>query len=332
MKVFVSGATGFIGTALVRRLVKEGSEVHALYRSKEKAGSIDIPGVSLFKGDILDPGSLDPAMKGCIRAYHTAAFASVWSPDPSLADRLNITGTLNVVGAAIRAGIRRMVVTSTAGVLGPSQDGPVHENSPSPDSFFTSYERSKYKLEQELKNYKSKEIEIVVVNPTRVFGPGVLSESNGVTRMIQSYIKYNWRYLPGNGNQYGNYAFIDDVVDGHILAMERGRDRERYVLGGENLTYRQLFQLVTEYSGIRKRLIGIPLWLMLASASFMLGRARITGKPPLIVPDLVRKFHHNWIVSSDKAVNEIGYRPLPAKEAVAITIDWINSLTQEANE
>ncbi len=139
-KVFVSGATGFIGARLVERLVREGFTVHALYRSEQKAATIQGNGVVLFKGDILDTESLKRAMEGCSKAFHAAAFASTWSKDPSQVHRLNVDGSLNVVRVAADCGLKRVVITSTAGILGPAIDGPVHEDSPPPDHFFTPYE------------------------------------------------------------------------------------------------------------------------------------------------------------------------------------------------
>ncbi len=137
MKVFVSGATGFIGIQLVKRLVESGSIVHALYRSESKADLIRMEGVELYKGDILDMDSLEMAMSNCHQAFHTAAFAGVWAKDPGFIHRLNIDGALNVINVAGKCGIRRVVVTSTAGILGPSDSDPLHENSPPPSSFFT---------------------------------------------------------------------------------------------------------------------------------------------------------------------------------------------------
>jgi farnesol dehydrogenase len=229
-----------------------------------------------------------------------------------------------VVRVAQEAGVRKVVVTSTAGILGPSTHGQtVDENIPPPDSFFSTYESSKYQMEQELKKINPEDIEIVIVNPTRVYGPGLLSVSNGVTKMIKMYLKDNWRYLPGNGYQYGNYVFVEDVVTGLLLAMERGKPGERYILGGENLTYRQLFQLVRENSNIKRKLFPVPLLLMLIFAAVIKSLSRITGRPPLIVPELVRKFNHHWIVSSEKAIREIGYNPVTADKGIGMTVNWI---------
>lgn len=325
MKVFVSGATGFIGIQLVKRLVEEGHTVHALYRSESKAELIRFPAVTLFKGDILDKPSLELAMKGCEEAYHTAAFAGVWAKDPQMVFSLNVNGALNVIEAAGHHLVRRVVVTSTAGILGPSEKEAVNESSPAPSFFFTDYEASKYQLEQKLLGRTETDPEVVVVNPTRVFGPGYLSESNGVTKMIKQYVEGSWRLIPGDGNSSGNYVFVEDVVTGHLLAMKKGMPGERYVLGGENISYNQLFNLVRQASGVRKRLFKIPLSVMLATAHLMKAISKVTGRPPLIVPNLVRKFNHNWIVSSKKAADNLGYHPLNAREAILLTVKWIQN-------
>jgi len=323
MKVFVSGATGYIGIQLVKRLVEDGHTVHALYRSELKADLIRHPDVTLFKGDILDKSSLHRAMEGCEEAYHVAAFAGVWAKDPEIIFRLNVDGALNVIEAAGKQGIRRVVLTSTAGILGPSHKEAVHESSPDPESFFTDYEASKFQLEKQLLGRTDTDPEVVVVNPTRVYGPGYLSESNGVTKMIKQYVEGKWRLIPGNGKSSGNYVYVEDVVSGHLLAMQKGRPGERYVLGGENISYNQLFEFVREASGVRHRLFKIPLWIMLAAAGLMKGLSRLTGHPPLIVPDLVRKFNHNWIVSSQKATDDLGYQATKARTGIQLTVNWI---------
>ncbi len=324
--VCVTGATGFIGIQLVKRLVESGIMVHALYRSESKSGLIRIEGVKLFKGDISSKDSLKRAMAGCQQVYHIAAFAGVWAKDPEIVQQLNVEGTLNVIQAASETGVSRIVVTSTAGILGPSEHNPVNEDTPDPDSFFTQYEESKFIMEQELKKLPATAPEVVVVNPTRVYGPGFLSESNGVTKMIKQYVEGNWKLIPGDGNRSGNYAFVEDVVTGHLLAMEKGKSGERYVLGGENISYNQLFHYTREASGVTKRLYKIPLWLMLSAARMMMMISKLTGNPPMIVPNLVRKFNHNWVVSSDKAIAELGYQPLDAKTGIEKTVRWIESI------
>ena len=328
MKVFVSGATGFIGIQLVKRLLSEGATVHALYRSETKADLIRQPNVILFKGDILDKESLLGALEGCEEAYHAAAFAGVWAKDPEMVVRLNVDGAINVIEAAGSQEVKRVVITSTAGILGPSKKEAVDESSPAPDTFFTDYEASKFRLEQQLLGRSETNPEVVIVNPTRVYGPGYLSESNGVTKMIKQYMEGSWRLIPGDGKSSGNYVFVEDVVSGHLLAMEKGKPGERYVLGGENISYNQFFSILREASGVHKRLFKIPLWAMLTSAGIMQGISRITGRAPLIVPNLTRKFNHNWIVSSEKAIRQLGYQPLKAQEGILQTVQWIENLSK----
>ncbi len=325
MKVFVSGATGFIGIQLVKRLAKDGHTVHALYRSSSKTELIQHHNVRLFKGDILDKVSLDQALAGCEEAYHTAAFAGVWAKDPKMIFQLNVDGALNVIEAAGHQGVRRVVLTSTAGILGSSKNEAVHESSPAPESFFTDYEASKFQLEQQVLRRTETNPEVVIVNPTRVYGPGFLSESNGVTKMIKQYVEGKWRLIPGNGKSSGNYVYVEDVVSGHLLAMQKGRPGERYVLGGENISYNQLFELVREASGIRHRLFKIPLWIMLTAAGVMKIISLLSGRAPLIVPNLVRKFNHNWIVSSEKAERDLGYDPIDARTGIDQTVQWIKN-------
>jgi nucleoside-diphosphate-sugar epimerase len=325
MRVFVSGATGFIGTQLVNRLVEMGITVHALYRSESKTAWIRKEGVILFKGDILDRESLRCAMAGCTQAYHVAAFAGAWTRNPETIYRFNVNGTVNMLEAAGENGIRRVVVCSTAGVLGPSDSRPADEATPAPDKFFTPYEASKLQMERQILAMDRDLPEVVIVNPTRVYGPGQMSESNGVTRMILQYLRGKWHLVPGNGRSTSNYVHGEDVVSGHIVAMEKGKPGNRYILGGEHLTYDELFSVVRQVSGKRYRLFHVPLWFMLAISFSMLSWARLTGMRPLIVPGLVRKFNHHWLVSSEKAIKELGYSYLTASKGIAQTIRWIES-------
>ncbi len=322
MNIFVSGATGFIGSRLCLRLAEEGHIVNALYRSLEKTKIINHPGIRLFKGDILDKKSLGRALEGCEAVYHAAAFTSVWQKDPGRIYRLNIEGTLNVIEGATHAGVKKIVVTSTAGVMGSSGQRPVDENSV-PPSFFLDYETSKFILEKILVTFSSAGPEIVIVNPTRVYGPGPLTESNGVTRMVERYCRGRWHFIPGNGKSIGNYAFVDDVVTGHLLAMEKGRSGERYILGGENASYRQFFATLAAVSGKKYILFGIPLFILTALAGVMLFFARLTGKSPMLTPALARKFSRDYRVSSGKAEQILGYKPSGLASGLEKTVAWL---------
>jgi len=326
MKVFVSGATGFIGSHLVKALASNGYIVHALYRSESKINELNHPNVRLFKGDILNFQSLEKAMEGCTQAYHVAAFANIWEKDPSIIYRLNIEGSMNVIKAAIKNNVEKIVCTSTAGVLGPSDNHPLNEDSPPPSSFFIDYESSKAILEKILITMSLTGPEIIIVNPTRVYGPGLLSESNSVTRMIEKYIRGKWRFIPGSGNSKGNYVHVKDVVKGHILAMEKGRNGERYLLGGENVSYLEFFNTLSEVSGKKYFLLKIPLFVMLGISHIVMLKTYLFGTKPMITPPLARKFNHNFNITSEKAVKELGYSPLSLKKGLEDTLNWLKNI------
>ena len=326
MKIFVSGATGFIGSQLVKALANSGHLVHALYRSESKTINLVHPNIKLFKGNILNIHSLENAMEGCEQAYHVAAYANIWEKDCSVIYRLNIEGTMNVIQTAIKNNVGRIVCTSTAGVLGPGGDLIIDEEYPPPESFFADYESSKAILEGILKTISLAGPEIITVNPTRVYGPGVMSESNGVTIMIKNYIRGKWHIIPGNGKSKGNYVHVNDVVNGHMLAMEKGRNGERYLLGGENQSYNEFFKTLSKVSGKNHFLVKIPPILMLGLAYFMMIRAYVFGIKPMITPPLVRKINHNFNISSAKAIRELGYSPVNLKNGLEDTVKWLDNL------
>lgn len=324
MKYLITGATGYIGTQLAKRLVTDGHQVHALYRDESKTAEIKgLKGLTLYQGDLLDKTSLEKAVRGCDGVFHVAAFAKPWDKDPSTFYKYNVEGAVNVFEASKKAGVRRIVFTSTAGVISPSNGVASDENTVRKLDYFTEYERSKAQAEEEARRFNSKGLEVVTVNPTRVYGPGLLSDSNGVTRMVKLYIKGRFRLLPGNGKSIGNYAYIDDVVEGHLLAMTHGKAGERYILGGDNISFSEFFNLLSDLTGKSVHLYKLPIPVMNIAAKFMEIRANLTGKPPILTPPWVKKYLYNWELSSEKAKREIGYKPLPIEDGMSKTVDWI---------
>jgi nucleoside-diphosphate-sugar epimerase len=323
MRTLVTGATGFIGSRLVERLIAEGGQVTILNRRNGSPPFASSLLVRACTGDILDIGSIRRAMEECDRVYHLAAFAKPWAKDPSTFMQVNVSGLRNVLHAARDAKIRRVVFTSTAMTIGPSPETLADETSPPPAFARTLYEKSKLMAEAVARQSNDAGLPVVVVNPTRVFGPGPLTEANSVTRMIQLYIEGRWRWILGTGREVGNYAFIDDVVTGHMLAMERGRPGERYLLGGANARFAEFIRTVGEISRRAHRLIHIPAPLALAFARFEATRARLFSSQPVISPEWVRTFLDDWAYSTGKAERELGYRPTPLREAMTRTIAWI---------
>lgn len=325
MSVLITGSTGFIGANLAIYLAEKGVKVHALYRSEKKAEVLQHYNIKLCKGDILDKNSLLRAMEGCTQVFHIAAFTDVWTKTPSLIYDLNVTGTLNVYDVALELGVKDIVFTSTAGVIGPSINGIVNEDTPKSMDYFLEYESTKALAETKSKEYVEKGLNIRIVNPTRVYGPGLLSKSNSVTIMIKSYYERKWRMIPGNGKSIGNYVFIEAAVLGHVKAMEKGKAGEKYILGGDNVTYLQFFDTLKKLTGIKLFMFKVPLAVMvLISQSAMLIN-KLFGVKPFITPALVRKFNYNWEVSSQKAIKELGHNIITIEEGMQKTLDWVKS-------
>jgi farnesol dehydrogenase len=325
MKIFISGATGFIGSSLALNLAQKGHTIHALYRSNAKSEILKHPNIKLFKGDILDMDSLNTAIKDCSYVFHAAAYTSIWTKDPSEIYHLNIDGAVNVIKASVNAGVKRIIVTSTAGIFGYSKDGTAVNETSKAEKFFIDYEHSKAILENYISLLSLTGIDIITLNPTRVFGPGLMCESNSVSKMIASWLKGRWRLIPGDGNQKGNYIFIEDVIEGHILAMEKGKAGEKYILGGENISYNEFFKQLSILTGENHTMLHIPLPVMLFAARVSTALAWIGTDKTFITPSLVRKFNHNFIVSSEKAMKDLGFKPAKLKEGFEKTIEWIKN-------
>lgn len=321
----ITGATGMIGSRIALRLAASGITVNALCRSESKAAKmLKHPNIRIITGAMDDPEVLSVALQGCDSVFHLAAYARAWHRDSQHYFRINVDGTALLIQQAAKAGVQRMVVTSTAGVLGPSESMPIDETSPKSSGFFTWYEESKYKMEELVRGLPDGGMRVVIVNPSRLYGAAPIQESNSVTRLIVQYLKGKWRMLPGNGLSYGNYAFLDDVVEGHILALEKGRHRERYILGGGNMSYLELFRRAGAIKGVKYRLFPFPLSLMISFAGTLKGIGAVTGSQPMITPGWIRKYHHHWNLSNKKAQEELGYTITPYEEGVKKIIEYFN--------
>ncbi|NQU86458.1 MAG: NAD-dependent epimerase/dehydratase family protein [Mariniphaga sp.] len=326
MKYFLTGATGFIGKELAKQFLQKGEIVHALVRSPEKAQQIDHKNLRLFQGDITNKESIQKAMVGCDYVFHLAGYAKPWSKDKNIPFEINVKGTINVLEAALQNNIKRVIFTSTAGILKPSDiDEATDENSPNPESYLTAYEETKMEAERRCSHFMKKGLEIVIVNPSRVYGPGLLSKSNSVTTIIKKYNEGKWRFLPGDGSEIGNYVFIDDIVSGLKLALEKGQPGERYILGGTNISFNDFFNVLSEETGNYHRLFKLPLCIMMLVSRIMLLLANNFGIEPLITPQWVKRYSQNRVLSSKKAINKLGYSITPINEGIRKTLIWLKT-------
>ena len=329
-KIFVTGAAGFIGTKLVQLLLREGFSVRGLYHRKPPDWSnyAEVaPGdrLEFVQGDITSVESLRKAMEGCCCAFHLAGFAQNWARDLSIFTQINVDGMRNVFHVAKEQNFERIVWTSSIVTFGPSEPGTIaDEMAPRiTERYFTEYEKTKTIAEKEALQWATDGLPLVIVNPTRVFGPGPQIDGNALAGLMNDYITGKLFILFNFGMDMGNYVYVDDVARGHYLAMLKGRIGERYILGGENASLRQFYTYVEEVSGIRRR--GLPIFMpgaMTLSHLFVLW-AKLTGGHPPISPGWVRTFAADWCYSCDKAKTELGYDPIPLSEAVRRTYEWL---------
>jgi nucleoside-diphosphate-sugar epimerase len=325
MRCLVTGASGFIGSRLVKELLNQGNSVTVLVRSVNKIPESIAERVTIAVGEVSNRDSVEKAVQNCSFVYHLAGFAGIWSKDKSLPYKTNVEGTKNILDAALNSGIEKVVFTSSAGTLSPSTVmNQVNEYAPLPDSYLTDYERSKREAEELCIGYCEKGLQTVIVNPTRVFGPGPLNKSNSVTILIKKYVRGTWRFLPDNGQYFGNYVYIDDVVDGHIKAMNKGLAGEKYILGGENISLRGFFKLLADVSGINHMLYNIPYPAMMAYAKAEQFLAETIGKPPVITPLWAKRYSQHRLVSSKKAIEKLDYSVTPLAEGIQKTLHWLN--------
>jgi nucleoside-diphosphate-sugar epimerase len=326
MRYLVTGATGFIGNRLVEELLKQGNEVHVLARSEKKVIEMYGNRVGFFEGDLMDVAVIQQATNNCGAIFHLAAYANIWSKDKMLTYKTNVTGTKNILECALQNKVRKVVFTSSAAVFPPSENGEeIDENSTLPEKYMTDYETTKVQAEQLCFEYCKKGLDVVIVNPPRVFGPGHLNKSNSVTILIKKYIAGNWRIIPGTGSAIGNYVFIDDVLNGHILAMKNGISGEKYILGGTNISFNGFFKMISNVSGKSYWLFHLPFPIILAVSKLELFLAETIGKKPLITPPWAIRYLQNRPVSSKKAINNLNYTITPLDKGIRKTIEWLKS-------
>jgi len=322
-QVFVTGSTGFIGSTLIAKLLERGFRVRALKRNGQ---TVSQPHLEYISGDITDIESLRKGMSGCGYVFHLAAYAKNWAADPKTYTQVNIEGTRNVFTVAQKLNVERVVWTSTIFTLGFTPPGVIcNETMPRPtEHCLTEYERTKTIMEREATDWIKNGLPLIIVNPTRVFGPGVQSEANSVSKLIASYRRGLCPFLLNGGRNVGNYGFIDDVVEGHISAMARGAIGERYILGGENVSLKDLFQTVDKIDGKRRFQLKIFWLIPMLVAYYMELQAKCFGIYPLITPGWLRTYLLDGAFSCEKAEQTLDYRITPFEEAVRRTCQWLD--------
>jgi len=320
MKALVTGGTGFIGANLVRALLKKGFSVRVLVRPNSDLRNLKGLAVELTPGDVRDRASLKAAMAGCEVVFHSAALYSFWVRPRSLIYEVNVDGTRNVLQTALELGVERVVYTSSVAALGLPEDGrPADEETPvDPRKIVGDYKKSKYLAQEVALAFTKKGLPVVIVNPSFPVGPyDVKPTPTG--QVIRDFLS---RRMPAYLDTGMNVVAVEDVALGHLLAMERGRVGQCYILGGENLTLKELLFTLSEITGLPAPKMRLPYWPILAMSYLNAGLCRLSGGTPRMTPETVRMSRHHMFYSPKKAVEELGFPQTPAKEALCRAVDW----------
>ena len=323
MKALVTGATGFVGGAVARALIRAGVDVRVLARSQSDTQNLSGLPVERVEGDLLNPASLRTALAGCQQLYHVAAYYALWAKDPSIFYDINVTGTCNVLTAARLAGIQRTVYCSTIGAIGlPADGGLGTENTPvSLDQMAGHYKRSKYLAEQEVLKFASEGLPVVIVNPSAPVGAADVKPTP-TGQVIVDFMKGR---MPAYIETGLNIVDVDDVAAGHLLAMEKGRQGERYILGCRNLMLKDVFDILSGLTGIKAPSLRLPRSAVLPLAYVNQWIANLTGQPPRIPLEGVKMAKYRMHYDCSKAIRELGIPQTPPEAALEKAVQWFRS-------
>jgi dihydroflavonol-4-reductase len=317
--VLVTGASGFVGAAVAAALRGEGVAVRVLVRPSSPRTNID-PRDEVVLGDMLDRASVARAMQGVRQLFHVAADYRLWAPDPEAIVRANVEGTRIVMQEALRAGVGRIVYTSSVATLDLRGGGVADETMPLPaDAAIGAYKRSKVLAENIVSEMVAGErLPAVIVNPSTPIGPRDVRPTPTGRIIVEAASGR----MPGYIDTGLNFAHVDDVAAGHLAALRRGRIGERYILGGENMTLREFLSQVAAIAGRRPPLIRMPrapLYPIAVGAELI---ARVTGREPFITLDGLRMSRYRMFFDDSKARRELGYTSRPCREAIVDAIEW----------
>ena len=320
MDALVTGGTGFVGANLVRELLADGRSVRVLARKGGDRTALEGCDVEIAEGDLLDPPSLKSAAAGVTRVYHVAADYRLWARDAGELYRANVDGTRHLLQAAVDAGAERIVYTSTVGALGIPKDGtPGDEASPvGLEDMVGPYKASKFLAERVALEWAARGAPVVIVNPSAPLGPWDVKPTP-TGQMVVDFLRGK---MIGSIDTGLNIVHVRDVARGHILAADRGRIGEKYVLGHRNLSLLEIFRALADLTGLPPPRFRVPYGLAWLAACCMEGAARVTGKPPAVPLNAVRMGRKRMYFSAAKAVRELALPQTPAENALRDAVTW----------
>jgi dihydroflavonol-4-reductase len=316
----VTGGTGFVGSAVVRSLIERGHKARALVRPNSTLANLDGLDVELRAGSLTDPASFRAALAGCRSLFHVAADYRLWVRNPAEMYAANVDGTRALMEAALAAGVERIVYTSSVATLGIVPGGVADEATPSTLADMPGhYKRSKFLAEEEVKRLvREAELPAVIVNPSTPIGPRDIKPTPTGRIIVDAA---NGK-IPAFVDTGLNFAHVDDVADGHILALDHGKIGERYILGGDDMTLETFLAEIAGMVGRKPPKIKLPYGGLLPLAYGTEAFARLFGGEPLLTVDGLKMSRKKMFFSPAKAKRELGYKPRPATDAIADAIAW----------
>lgn len=324
MLAFVTGATGFVGSHVARALAEQGADLRLLVRASSNTKNIADLKADLVTGDLRDPASLEKAISGCDTVFHVAADYRLWVRDPEEMYRANVEGTRAILEAARKSGVRRVVYTSSVATMGFTSNGqPANEESPvSLDNMIGPYKRSKFMAEQVAVEAAKAGVDVVIVNPTTPVGDRDIKPTP-TGRIVVDFLK---KKFPAYVDTGLNLVDVTECARGHIAALEKGRRGERYILGGENLTLKQILDKLAAITGLPSPTVRVPYVLALATGVVdEIVTGRIRGREPRATIDAVRMGRKKMFVSSAKAEHELGWKVVPVEAALRHAAEWFRA-------
>ena len=316
-RVFVTGGSGVIGGALVARLVERGDEVLALARSDAAVAAVQKRGARPVRGDALDPEALARGMDGCALAFHVAGVNALCVKDPQAMRRVNVDGAVLAVRAAKRAGVPRLVHTSSAATVGEAPGAIGNEDTTHRGWFLSTYEQTKTEGERgALAAAAEIGQDVVSVNPSSVQGPG---RASGTGRILLAFLDGRLRVFV---QTYVSMVDIGDCIEGHLLAAERGRPGERYLLNGMTLTISEALALAADVAGVERSPRLVPRAVATVAAGAVAGAFRLARRSPPVCREMVRTLLHGHRYDASRAERELGLSYTPPRETVRRTVEW----------
>ncbi len=320
--ILLTGSSGYLGSRIAHALVERGETFRVLVRNPSRLGLVPAEArCEIVPGDLLDRNAVAQAMRGVTQVIHSAALVRMWVRDRQDFWRVNVEGLKSLLEAADRAGVQRVVYTSSFLAAGPSSDVNAGEGLRNQGRYSNEYEETKAQALDWLRAEGFKRFPVVALLPGVIYGPGPTTDGNLVGGMMQQYLSGRFPGLLGSGEQRWSFAYIAEIVQAHLAALEKGRPGEEYFLAGDNRSLNNLFSVIGRLAGVTFPVRHLSFATGKVVGALEVARARLSSHRPKLTPGVVEIFKKDWVYSSDKACRELGYRVVPLEEGIQKTLE-----------